>query len=250
MSGSSEVEWIRMILFLHGDSQISSRERLIELVNQAKVEKKEIIRLDGLKADLNQVLQALESSSLFGQEKLVIIEDLFNRPKSKEKEAIIKYLKKETIVPDLIFWEKKEISGTTTRWFPKDWQYQIFKTPVSIFKFLDSIKPSNQKEMLTFLKESIKKDSPEMVFYMLARRIRELVIALDLGKRGLKGAPWQIGKLISQAGNFTQHQEDAGQALGQLKSIYAKLLDIDIDIKTGRSFMPLDWHLDLLIADI
>ena len=104
--------------------------------------------------------------------------------------------------------------------------------------------------MLTSLKESIKKDSPEMVFYMLARRIRELVIALDLGKKGLKGAPWQIGKLIHQAKNFTQHQEDAGQGLKQLKSVYQQLLEIDIDIKTGRSFMPLDWHLDLLIANI
>lgn len=230
-----------MIFFLHGDNQVLSRQRLNELINQAKTENKEIIRLDGLKIDLSQILQALESSSLFGQEKLIIIEQLFSRPKSKEKEEIIKYLKKEKISPHLIFWEKKEISGTTTRWLPKDWQYQIFKTPVSIFKFLDSIKPNNQKEVLTYLHQSIRKDSPEMVFYMLARRIKELIIALDLGKEGLKGAPWQIGKLMHQAGNFS---------LEQLKSIYAKLLDIDIDIKTGRSFMPLDWHLDLLMINI
>ena len=68
--------------------------------------------------------------------------------------------------------------------------------------------------MLTFLKQAIKKDSPEMVFYMLARRIRELIIALDLGKEGLKGAPWQIGRLIHQAKNFT---------LEQLTSIYQRL---------------------------
>jgi len=178
-----------LIFFLHGDNQVLSRVKLNELIENAKSEKKEIIRLDGLKANLNQVLQTLESSSLFGQEKLVIIEDLFSRPKSKERETIIKYLKKKNIIPDLIFWEKKEISGTTTRWLPKEWQYQVFKTPTIIFKFLDSIKQNNQKQMLTFLKQSIKKDSSEMVFYMLARRIRELIIAIDLGKEGLKGEP-------------------------------------------------------------
>ena len=230
-----------MIFFLHGDNQIASREKLIDLINQAKVENKEIIRLDGLKIDLNQVLQALESSSLFGQEKITIIEQLFSRPKSKEKEDIIKYLKKETISHDLVLWEKKEISGTTTRWLPKEWNFQSFKTPTIIFKFLDSIKPNNQKQMLTLLKQSIKKDSSEMVFYMLARRIRELIIGLDLGKEGLKGAPWQVGKLMHQAGNFS---------IEQLIKLYAKLLDIDIDIKTGRSFMPLDWHLDLLVVDL
>ena len=230
-----------MIFFLHGDNQVLSRVKLNELIENAKSEKKEIIRLDGLKANLNQVLQTLESSSLFGQEKLVIIEDLFSRPKSKERETIIKYLKKKNIIPDLIFWEKKEISGTTTRWLPKEWQYQVFKTPTIIFKFLDSIKQNNQKQMLTFLKQSIKKDSSEMVFYMLARRIRELIIAIDLGKEGLKGAPWQIGKLVGQSKNFS---------LDQLKEIYAKLLNIDIDIKTGSSFMSLDWHLDLLMVDL
>ncbi|GAI75303.1 unnamed protein product, partial [marine sediment metagenome] len=212
-----------------------------ELTEQAKTENKEIFRLDGLKIDLNQVLQSLESSSLFGQEKLIVIEGLFSRIKSKEKDSIIKYLKKEKISPDLIFWERKEISGTTLRWLPKEWQYQVFKTPTIIFKFLDSLRPGNQTQILGLLLNSIKKDSAEMVFYMLARRIRELIIASDIGKEGLKGAPWQIGKLMSQAKNFT---------LEQLTTVYGKLLEIDIDIKTGRSFMPLDWHLDLLIVDL
>jgi DNA polymerase III delta subunit len=230
-----------MIHFLHGDNQVASRQKLTSLISQAKDNNQEIIQLDGLKIDLNQLIQALEASSLFGQEKLVIIESLFSRQKGQEKENIIQYLKKETIIPELIFWEKKEIPGTTTRWFPKDWQYQVFKTPVAIFKFLDSIKPQNQKQMFTLLLDSIRVNSVEMVFYMLARRIHDLIIAKDLGKSGLKGAPWQIGKLVSQAQNFT---------LNQLIQLYQKLLSIDRDIKTGQSLMPLDWHLDLLIVNM
>ncbi len=230
-----------MIYFLHGDNQPVSREKLNQLLAEAKISRKEIIRLEGLKIDQNQLLQALESSSLFGQDKLIIIENLFSRPQSVEKKAIIKYLKKETIVPDLVFWEKKKITGTTTRWLPKTWKFTEFKTPVAIFKFLDSFKPNNQKQLLTWLLDCIKKDSAEMVFYMLARRLHDLIIAKDLGKSGLKGAPWQIGKLVSQAGNFT---------LDQLTQIYRKLLTIDTDIKTGASPMPLPWHLDLLIVNV
>lgn len=230
-----------MIFFLHGDNQPASRERLNQLLTEARVSKKEIIQLEGLKIDQNQLLQALESSSLFGQDKLVVIENLFSRPQSGEKEAIIKYLKKEAIVLDLVFWEKKNISGTITRWLPKTWQFIEFKIPVVIFKFLDEFRPNNQKQLLTLIRSSIRVDSAEMVFYMLARRLHDLIVAKDLGKSGLKGAPWQIGRLVSQAGNFT---------LNQLIQLYQKLLNIDIDIKTGASPMTLPWHLDLLIVNM
>ena len=144
-------------------------------------------------------------------------------------------------VINFIIWEAKAIDGRSLKSFSKDWQILLFKTPTVIFKFLDSIRPKNQKETLTLLRSSIKTDSPEMVFYMLASRIRQLIIASDLGKEGLKGASWQIGKLMSQAKKFS---------LEKLAKIYKQLLEIDIDIKTGRSLMLLDWHLDVLLVDL
>ncbi|HUV46776.1 MAG TPA: hypothetical protein VMW29_01445 [Candidatus Bathyarchaeia archaeon] len=230
-----------MIFFIYGDNQVASRGKLTDLISEAQATQKEIIRLEGKTIDQNKLLQTLESDSLFGQEKMVIIENLFIRQKSKEKDSLIQYLKKEPIKPGVIFWEPKEISGTTIRWLPKTWQFLVFKTPVIIFKLLDSLRPGNQTQILPLMKESISGESSEMVFYMIARRIKELIIAKDMGKTGLNGAPWQIGKLIYQAKNFT---------LDQLKSIYLKLLEIDIDIKTGRGLMPLDWYLDLLIVNM
>ena len=143
-----------MIYLFHGDNQVASRKKLTDLIAQAKREKKEVIALNGLKVNLTQILSALESSSLFDQEKLVVIENLFSRPKSKEKEVIIKYLKKKSVVPEMIFWEKKTIPGTTLRWLPKNWQIQLFKTSAIIFRFLDSLRPGNTKQMLTLLKEN------------------------------------------------------------------------------------------------
>jgi len=230
-----------LIIFIHGDNQLQSREKLNQLIADAKKKDKEIIRLDGLKINLSPILQALESVSLFGQEKLIVIENLFSRQKSKKKKKITNYLKKQTIKPDLILWEKKKISGTITRWLPKQWKFLEFKTSAVIFKFLDSFKPDNQKQIYKFLKKSILQNNEEMVFYMLAKRVKDLIIAKDLGEKGLKGAPWQKGKLINQAKCFT---------IENLKEIYQYLLKIDFDIKTGSSFMDLDWHLDILTASI
>ena len=230
-----------MIYFLHGEDQTNSRQKMLDLLGQSKKLNKEIIKINGLNADLNTIIQALETTSLLGQEKIVVIENLFSRTKSAIKDKIVKYLKKETIGPDLIFWEKKIISGTILRWLPKNWQYQVFKTSAIIFKFLDSLKPNNQTITIKLLKEVISQESAEMAFYMLGSRIRDLIIAKNIGRQGLKGAPWQIGKLIHQASFFN---------LKQLKNIYQQLLAIDTGIKTGESLMPLDWHLDLLIVNL
>lgn len=230
-----------LIYFLHGDNQLLSRERLGEIICRAKNEEKEIIRLEGKITNLTEVKQALESQSLFGEEKLVVIENLFVRQRSKEKDEIVKYLKTDEILCDLVCWESKIIDGRSLRGFSKDWQILVFKTPAVIFKFLDSLKPKNTTQMLTLLRSSIKVDSPEMVFYMFASRIRQLIIAFDLGKEGLSGAPWQIGKLVSQAKKFS---------LERLIKLYRQLLEIDTNIKTGKTLMPLDWHLDVLLANL
>ncbi len=230
-----------MIYLLHGENQVLSRQQLVNLINQAKTQGKELVELDGLKIDLNQVLQALESASLFSQEKFIVIENLLSRQPSKEKEKIISYFKKQATDLTIVFWEKKEISGTTTRWLPKTWQIKAFKTPAVIFQLLDNLKPQNTTQILSLLHACLEKGSAEIVFYMLSRRIRELIIALSLGKQGLSGAPWQLGKLMGQSQKFN---------LNKLLVLYKKLLAIDTDIKTGRTIMPLNWHLDLFLIDL
>jgi DNA polymerase III delta subunit len=230
-----------MIVFFHGSNQVLSRNKLKDLVSQAENDNQEIIYLNGLNINLESLKQNLESGSLFGQEKLVIIEKLFSRPKSKIKDQLVKYLKTEPISTSLIFWEPKSIAGTTTRWLPKNWHINEFKVSPVIFKFLDSLQPKNNKIMLELLHQCLEIDSQEMVFYMLARQIRSLLIAKDMGKKGLSGAPWQIGKLISQAKRHT---------LKELLSFYKKLLIADEQIKTGQSILPLSYHLDLIILQM
>lgn len=230
-----------LITLLHGGNQILSRQKLNDLTLEAQNNKKEIIKLDGFQINLNILIQSIASESLFGLQKILIIENLFSRINSKDKGEIISYLKKEELNGDIIFWEKKEISGTLTRWLPKQWQIKNFKLSPAIFKLLDNLKPNSNQIILENYHLCIKQESPELIFFMFTRRLRELILALDLGIKGLTGAPWQINKLNHQAKGFS---------LNYLLKIYKKLLTIDLEIKTGISIMSLEWQLDLFLANL
>lgn len=230
-----------MVIFIHGEDQAASRNFLNEQVLLAKTKNKEIIRLDGSKVELSEIKQNLEANSLFGQEKLVIIENLFSSPKSKRQEEIITYFKKLNTDVDLLFWEKKELGKIATNKLPNGCQIKVFKIPAIIFKFLDSIKPKNNNLMLSLFHQCLKTQPPEMVFYMLARQLRILLLANDLGEDGLSGPSWMKSRFIHQAKNFK---------LEQLKKIYKQLLEIDINVKTGSTPMSLAWQLDLLLSQL
>jgi len=226
------------MLILHGDNLVTSRKVLNQEISQAKDQNNEIIRFNGKKLNLNELQQALESKSLFGSQRLVIIENLLSSSPGKERTSLISYLKKN-LFANLILWEEKEIKKISA--FKKT-LIQLFKLPPTIFQFLDSLAPGVGKRSLSLLHHSLKQSSAEMVFYMLARQIRFLIMAADLGKEGLASLhPFQQGKIARQAKKFD---------ISQLLSLHRSLLKIDFQQKTGRASMPLASQLDLLIASL
>jgi DNA polymerase III delta subunit len=218
-----------MILIIHGDHQSASREHLYQQIQRAKSKNYEIIKLKGKTLALNQLITSAESGSMFKSDKLLVIENFFSRPKSKEKQNIIDYLKKTKNLPHLIFWEPKSLPPTSLR-IPGV-QNKLFKLPVTIFKFLDNFHrhaeiPSNEPV--------------ELIFHLLHRRLAELIILKDDPSK-LKKAPWQLNRLKSQANHFS---------LDQLIKLHAQLLEIDYLIKSGQSPHSLATHLDILLARI
>lgn len=225
------------MVILHGENTVLSRRKL---TNFSQRFKGEIVRLDGEKMSLTDLKQAVEANSLFDQKRLVIIENLFTRRPSQEKEKLLKYLKEQKPT-NLIIWERKTIDGRSLISF-RFAQIEKFVIPATIFKFLDSLSPNNKKNALNFFHQNLYQEAPEMVFYMLTRQIRNLLIVKDLGEKGLeKMAPWQKAKLARQAKQFN---------LKQLLSFYQQLLKIDWQQKTGQAAMPLIFWLDLLIASL
>lgn len=227
------------MILLHGDYQLKSRARLNELIDQAKEKGQEIVRLDGKKIDQTDLVQALRSLSFFGSDRLVVIDNLFSRPQSRHKKALIGLLKQN---PDqqVILWEAKKIDGRKLTALKKFVDIQEFKTPATIFKFLDSFQPKTKKEALSFLHQILVSEAPELAFFLLSRRLRDLVIA-KTAKQDLAGAPWQKARLYKQADNFEEKQ---------LIDIYQKLLKMDRSIKTGQALLGLSDQLDLLVLDL
>lgn len=225
------------MLILHGENIERSRRALNEKIKRFSGE---IIRLEGEKLDLGELKQAVESSSLFGQERLIIIENLFSRRPSKEKEELLKYCKLEN-PENLIVWGGKKIDGRILAPFTLARIERFDLTPI-IFKFLDSFSPTNKKLSLALLHQCLTQETPEMVFYMVCRQAKDLIITADLGKENLDELPpWKREKLIRQAGKF---------GLKKLLTLYQQLLQIDYQQKTGKTPLSLSSQLDLLIASL
>lgn len=232
-----------MIYLFHGENHIQSRSKFNDLIEQYKQKgTTDIARLNGEKVDVTDFQQALESKSLFAQNKLIIIENIFSRKTSTIKNKLIKYLFTQEISSDLIIWEKKQLTPAKLKNISKKARVLLFKVSPKIFKFLDSVAPKNQKQMLTNYHECLKSDAAEFIFYMLSRRVSQLIIANDLGGEGLtRLAPWQKSRLVSQSKRFD---------LNKLTSLHHILYQTDYNVKTGKNVLPLASTLDLVLADI
>ncbi|MBL7159044.1 hypothetical protein ISS85_01055 [Candidatus Microgenomates bacterium] len=232
-----------MFTILHGDHLLASRKALEVMKKTA--EKKEVISFDGKKVTLTDLKQALEARSLFGQEKLAIVENLISLKYSsiKTQEQVKRtfdYLKALPSNTELILWEKKKIDGRRLISF-KNAKIQLFQTPAIIFKFLESIQPNNQESMLSLFENCAKTGPVELIFYMIVRQFRLLLLVKDLGKEGVRMAPWQYARLTNQANCFT---------LEKLLKIYKKLLKIDYQQKTGQLVFDLKKTIELLLVNL
>lgn len=230
-----------MLTIIYGQDLVKSRN----LLDQIKKENtgKEIINLDGKKLDQTALKESLESGSMFGGDRLVILEDLTSNRSKKTVEEITDYLSLRHYSNNLILWEKKELTKTFLTKLKAD-KFFEFKLEAVIFKLLDALRPDNQNQLLTLLLQSIKVEKAELILYMLAGRIRHLILLKDNvedAEEVLKMAPWQKGKLTKQANYFT---------LDNLVRLYRTLLQIEVEQKTGQNVFDLKKSLELLITNI
>lgn len=231
-----------MMTLLHGNYIVASRVKLIERIDEARGQGKEIRQLDGKILDSPTLTQAVESSSLFGGNVLVVIDGLLAKLGKKEKLAVqlIDILKRSESTTDILLWEDKEIGKTLTALLGSKCSVELFKTPVVIFQFLDSIAPGRTLELLGLLHQALDLDAAELIFALLVRRVRQLIQLRDnVVPEGLQG--WQAGRLTSQAKSFT---------MDRLLIMEKRLLEIDISIKTGSSPFPLAQQLELFFIDL
>lgn len=215
-----------MLTLIHGDNQLISRNKLVELKHGYK----EVRELNGKKLDSTELAQALSSSSLFGNDVVVVIEGFLTNAKKREK-AFAEVL--TTILgasANVILYEGKEIDKATAAKLGSGAKQLLFKTPVVLFQFLDTL-------TLPLLQQTLKTEPAEIVFMLTLRRVRQLIQIKDnVTPDGLQS--WQLGRLTNQARNFT---------MDELIAMHTKLVSIDIAIKTGTSPFTLTQHLEQFI---
>ena len=223
-----------MITLLHGDDTATSRNELQRLKAG-----REIRQLDGRGLTDTMLTQALESDSLFGGDTLVVIENLFSKLGKKPKliATLAEIIKRSRA--DVIIWEDKEVGITITKNLGNP-SVRLFKIPISLFQFLDGIKPGNTKSVLTLFLKTLATHAPELIYTMLVRRIRQLIQVADgVTPEGLQS--WQVSRLTSQSRSFT---------IDRLIELYRQLLNMEYSIKTGSSPFTMQQLLEQYLIDL
>lgn len=229
-----------MITLLHGDNIVASREELHRI--KANAGEGEIRNLDGRSLDTTLLTQALESGSIFSDKTLVAIENLFVNLGKKQKtiNEFSSIIIRSANSCDVVFWEDREVSATVVKSLGHSAKIQLYKIPIIIFQFLDSLKPQNSYHLLSLFKQTISIDVPERIFVMVIRRLRQLIMLKgNVTPEGLQ--PWQVSRLTSQSMSFT---------IDKLLDMYTRLLDIEYSVKSGSSPFSLSQQLELLFVDL
>lgn len=225
-----------MVTLIHGDDTVSSRKYLIEL----KTSSENSVTLDGKELILTDLVHTLKSNSLFSNKKNIFIEGFFSR-KTKELEGAIDLINNNSNL-NIVLWDENELSRPQLSAFSKA-AIKLFKIPQSLFSFLDGIKPGNLQNV-TLFHSALKNSDENFIFSMIIRQFR-LLLALRGGQNDSidelqRLGSWQIEKLKRQSKMFS---------FEQLKKIYNKLYEIDLNIKTGV-YPNLTAAIDILLLDI
>ena len=106
-----------MIIFLHGEDEYRSREKLAEIKNKFLEKNKEgaslfVFDFSEKNWDIDEILTSISSGGLFSPKKLVIIKNIISVKKDLANENLEKYLKEEAKKTDsdliLVFWESEK----------------------------------------------------------------------------------------------------------------------------------------------
>lgn len=226
-----------MITIIHGSNQVVCRNEL----NLHKAKFKEVVTLDGKNLILKDLELTISSQSLFGLERLVVIENFFAGKKNRED--IITFLNSSNINYELVFWEEKESkSKDLTKFSPSNTKILLYNLPSIIFKFLDSVYPGNLKQVLALFAQVLEANEAEIIFFMLVKQFRYLLLSRLEAKifpsDYSRLAPWQKQKIAGQSTHFTKDQ---------LLDMYSHMLQLEYSLKSGQTSLEAAESLKLFL---
>lgn len=226
-----------MIYIFHGDATAKSRLLYQEAISKERTLGHEMQNIEGDKLSPSDLESYLTTSNLFAVSSLAI-EGLLSRLRSKDKEACIDLLASYSGEKNIILWDKKEITPANLKKFAKA-KISNSKADTVLFEFVENIYPGNTDHVLSLFHELLKLTNELIVFTMLVRQIGYLIIIKSATNP--KFAPWQLGKLRSQAAKWENKQ---------LEDFLLALQKIDLSIKKGASKLSYIEHLDIMLTTL
>lgn len=228
-----------MLTLLHGEHHVKSRAMLVELLGQARSNQKSVTHIETKQLDQATLTQTLQSQSLFGEARVIVIEELHSLPKSKKRDALLQLLKavQDDREVEIVLWEKKQLSAIELKAFPGA-KVHAFAPTKTMFTWLGSISGNasaeGKRQMLKLLQETIKADGEYFCFSMLTRQVRLLMTA----KESSVGANPRV---VSQSKTFSWKQ---------LFTLHHQLVLIDEKSKNSSSSLDMSSQLELLLATL
>lgn len=221
-----------MLYLIHGEDSASARKRLDEVLV-----KRTATRIDGRKLDFSNFELLTNSSDMFSDKKTIVIE---NFPLDKSLANLLKVIHSKKDV-DVILYKEDDVDKRTLEKVKADSVYS-FPFPKYFYQFLDGLAPKKGKALQETLSKMSDSYTAEQVFYSMVKRVRLLLALTSKGGEEIKEvsslAPWQEGKIRSQARFWTQDK---------IISFYKRLYEIETGLKTSGLTMSLKNHLDILL---
>lgn len=233
LKNSEFFESLKDTVLFYEEDEIPAKDKFFAfLKNKAKTQKFQLLQGENLKKWVKQELAGFKTEiSSEALTKLVdsVGSDLWQL--SNEINKLVSFREKE-----------KKVNLEDVELLVKP------KIETAIFKTIDAIAQKDRKQALLLIHRHLKKgDSPLYLLSMINFQFRNLLAVKDLMERrqpygailkAVKLHPFVVKKSYYQAQKFS---------LAELKKIYRKIFQADLDIKTGK--VNPETALDLLIAE-
>ncbi len=226
-----------MLTIICGEDTSSSRNQLRSLKQQYR--KKGYTIKDVKPSVLPEILRDNEGVvDLFNQESVYAVENLSSlykgRGKSDFKTSVEELSKHATL--HVIDWENGKSAYELTTLKKLTSSFHEAKPPHTVFQLLDLATPGSIKNFVSMFRSIQQTQDSMFIYTLLWRHVRKLVLAYD-GVFDKKTAPWQRGKLQSQARMWRKEK---------LVSFYEGLVKIDSGMKTSSSTFSVSESIEIL----
>lgn len=178
-----------------------------------------------------------ENLSLFATKKVFFIRNL-NKKINKKNEKNLMLINQIATDKNINVFDFEEGIEKRSLKIQKNILIKEFKIPVSIFNFLDSIYPGNLKTVIKTLNLLTKTASSELIFFMLVKRIRQLLM-IKFNNKIDDLQIWQLKKLTFQAKRWSKEN---------LLKFYQSLFQLELRIKTSNNPFDLTKSLEILFC--